>query len=104
MAIAFVDGTKARSFRPGDPIAQELRHDGYHHIHAHSVLVWCDIFGDFIRLDNTLNEVDHDRMIFNNSASCLQPELHFTDGECVMADSGFRGDGPMCFLLRRIKV
>jgi DDE superfamily endonuclease len=61
------------------------------------VLVWCDVFDDFICLDITLNGVDHDRMIFNNSAPCLRPELHFTDGDFVMADSRFQGDGPVVF-------
>jgi hypothetical protein len=68
-AIGFVDGTKAKAFRPTDPKVQELRYDGHHHFHAYSVLVWCNIFGDFILLDISLNGVDHDRMLFNNSAS-----------------------------------
>jgi DDE superfamily endonuclease len=66
-----------------------------------TVLVLCDVFGDFIRLDITLNGVDHDRMVFNNSAPCLQPELHFTDGEWVMSDSGFQGDGPIVFPFKK---
>jgi hypothetical protein len=65
VAIGFVDGTKERTFRPGDPISYELRCDGHHHFHAHSVLAWCDVFGDFMRLDISLHGVDHDQMMFN---------------------------------------
>jgi DDE superfamily endonuclease len=65
------------------------------------MLVWCVVFGDFIRLDITLNRVDHDRMISNNSTPSLQPGLHFIDGECVMADSGFQGDGPLVFPFKK---
>jgi DDE superfamily endonuclease len=52
-------------------------------------------------LDISLNGVDHDRMMFNNSAPCLQPSAHLFGDEFVMAYSGFQGDGPIVYPFKK---
>lgn len=47
-AIAFVDGTKQKTFRPGKKEEQELKYDRHHCLHAYSSLIWCEVFGKTI--------------------------------------------------------
>jgi DDE superfamily endonuclease len=54
-----------------------------------------------MRLDISLNGVDHCRMMFNNSAPCLEPAAHFSGDECGMAYSGFQGDGPILYPFKK---
>lgn len=97
----FVDVSKQRAYRPGDPFLQEFIYDGHHHFHAYTVLFWCDVFGRCVRLDFTLKGSMHDREIYNNTAVGQNPEQFFTRDalgnftERVMGDSGPQGHGPM---------
>lgn len=99
--VAFVDGSKVRAWRPVDEVEQEYIFDGHHHFHAYTVLFWCDIYGQCIRLDFTLKGSMQDRGMFNMTAVGRRPDNFLSRDssgefiETILADSGFHGDGPI---------
>lgn len=75
--VAFVDGSKQRAWRPVDDVEQEYIFDGHHHFHAYTVLFWCDVYGQCIRLDFTLKGSMQDRGMFNMTAVGRKPDHFF---------------------------
>lgn len=95
-AIGFVDGTKFGRWRPEDEVEQARVYDGRKHTHCFAILVWNCPLGTYIRVDVTDLGAAHDRRLYDQSPPYMAPSEHFSEGEHLVADTGFIGDGEEC--------
>ncbi|PXF47704.1 hypothetical protein BWQ96_02566 [Gracilariopsis chorda] len=99
--VFFFDGNKNKRWRPGDAKEQEKAYDGYKKCHCWALLVFCDIFGRFIRVEISDHGAESDRSLYTNSDVCPNRESYLADGQHGMADMGFAGDGELVVPYKR---
>lgn len=90
-AVAFVDGSKMRTFRPSNQFTQADIYCGYHHFHCFSTLVWTYVFGFIIRLNMTLKGSDNDRSIYNRCAPYRVQNRFLCNTHIAISHTGFQG-------------
>lgn len=99
--VFFVDGNKARRWRPGENSEQERAYDGYKKTHVWSILVFCDLFGAFTRIEISDKGAESDRNFYTNSEVYKSTESFLSAGQHGMADMGFGGDGALVVPYKR---
>eukprot|EP00173_Palmaria_palmata_P003622 Plantae.Rhodophyta-Palmaria_palmata.ctg3841.p2 GENE.Plantae.Rhodophyta-Palmaria_palmata.ctg3841~~Plantae.Rhodophyta-Palmaria_palmata.ctg3841.p2 ORF type:complete len:188 (+),score=21.68 Plantae.Rhodophyta-Palmaria_palmata.ctg3841:329-892(+) len=96
MCIGFVVGAKLGRLRPEDEAEQERVYDRRKLCHCFAFLVWIDVFGQYLRIDIIEFGAIHDRRFYEQTPPYVSPGEHFSDGEHLLADAGFIGDGEEC--------
>eukprot|EP00173_Palmaria_palmata_P005306 Plantae.Rhodophyta-Palmaria_palmata.ctg9147.p1 GENE.Plantae.Rhodophyta-Palmaria_palmata.ctg9147~~Plantae.Rhodophyta-Palmaria_palmata.ctg9147.p1 ORF type:complete len:283 (-),score=22.58 Plantae.Rhodophyta-Palmaria_palmata.ctg9147:265-1113(-) len=96
LCVGFVDGAKLGRPRPEDEAEQERVFDGRKHCHCFPVLVWNNPLGQYISIDITDLGAIHDRRFYDQMPPYVSPGEYFNDGEHLLADCGFIGDGAEC--------
>ncbi|PXF49312.1 hypothetical protein BWQ96_00886 [Gracilariopsis chorda] len=79
--VFFVDGNKSKRWRAGDEKEQETAYDGYKKCHCWALLVFCDIFGRFIRVEISDHGAESDRSLYTNSDVHRNCESYLADGQ-----------------------
>ena len=91
----FVDENENMRWRPGEIHEQERAYDGYKKAHVWSVLVFCDFYGRFIRLEIRDKGAESDRNLYTSSEVYQNPGDFLATGRHGMADMGFCGSGAL---------
>ena len=99
--VFFVDGNKNRRWRPGENSEQERAYDGYKKAHAFSILVFCDIYGRFIRIEVSDKGAESDRNMYTTSDVFKNSDESLSTGQHGMADMGFAGSGELVVPYKR---
>lgn len=92
-----VDRNKNGRWRPEDNHEQERAYDGYKHAHLWAIMVFCDVFGRFIRLEMTAKGAEIDRTLYTESNVYGDPDQNLSAGQHGMADMDFGKDGELAF-------
>ena len=99
--IFFVDGNKNKRWRPGENQEQERAYDEYKKAHVWSVLVFCDLYGRFIRLEISDKGAESDRNMYKSSEVYHNLSDFLAAGKHGMADMGFGGSGGLVVPYKR---
>lgn len=94
--VGFVDGAKIGRWRPEDEVEQERVYDGRKHCHCFGVTIFNNVFGEYTKIVITDLGSDHDRRVYTQTPPYVSPEEHFSEGEHLIADLGYIGDGAEC--------
>lgn len=68
--VFFVDWKKNKRWRPKKAEEQERAYDGYKKSDVWSIIVYCDLFGSFIRLKISDKSAENDS-IYTNHLMCI---------------------------------
>lgn len=91
--VFFVDGNKSKRWRPNHNEEQGRAYDGYKKAHVWSVLVYCNFYGRFIRIEISDKGAESDRSVYSESEVYKYPSTFLSPGQHRMAEMGFAGDG-----------
>lgn len=92
----FVDGSNIGRPRPEDEEMQEAVYCGHHKTHCWATMIWNDIWGIYIKVDVAYLGSTHDQKLFEQTLPYSAPDLHFSQDEHLLSDTGFIGDGDVC--------
>ena len=73
----------------------------YKKAHVWSVLVFCDLYGRFIRLEISEKGAESDRNMYKSSEVYQNPGEFLAAGQHGMADMGFGGSGALVVPYKR---
>lgn len=93
--IGFLDGSNFEIQRPANDNLQAWYYSGEKKFHSLKCLAVVDHCGYFRWIETGCEGIVHDRQMFNGSELCRERHRFFSPGECVGADKGFVGDGPV---------
>jgi len=96
-AIAVIDGTHCEIKIPFN-MEQEISYfSGYKHKHTQLYMVVIDIYGFFRMIEGPWPGQYNDRSAFIEMDIYKNSSKYFSDGEVMLADGGFGGDGPILY-------
>ena len=93
LCVGFVDGAKIGRWRPEDEVEQERVYDGRKHTHCFGVTIFNNLFGAYTKIVITDLGSEHDRRVYTETPPYVRPDEHFSEGEHLIADLGYIGDG-----------
>lgn len=96
LCVGFVDGAKIGRWRPVDEVEQEKVYCGHKHCHCFGVTVFNNPLGVYTKIVITDMGSEHDRRVYTETPPYVRPDEHFADGEHLIADLGYIGDGAEC--------
>ena len=90
-----MNGNKSRRWRPERDAEQEEAYDGYKNAHAWSVLVCCNLFERFIRVEISNEGAESDRNTYTSSDVNCSSDHFLCLRQYGMVDMGFAGKGAL---------
>lgn len=95
--IACLDGTHCRIQVPLDPEEEVQYFSGYKKYHTQNYLIAANALSLIVYIDGPHPGRDNDRGAFNKSVFVTNASNMLSEGEVILTDGGFIGDGPHLF-------
>lgn len=101
-AIGVLDGTHIQIKVPR--YAEALVFSGYKRLHTLNYLIGTDALGYIIYLDGPYPGRSNDRTIFNQCKLIKDRHMYFEEGEVLLVDGGFKGEGPILHPFNKVDM
>lgn len=96
-AIGCIDGTHCRVDVPSNKELEDTMYSGYKHYHTQNFLLVCNALGFIIYVSGPYPGSWNDRSCFLSSVFCSDTCALLSEGELLLADGGFAGEGPLLY-------
>lgn len=96
-AIGVLDGTHCEVKIPLELEDEESYYSPYKHFHSQLYLIYIDAHGFFRRIEGPWPGERVDRSVFIESEIYNNTKQYLSEGEVLLVDGGFSGDGPILF-------